>query len=99
MAETLFWTFSLVAALLFLLQAVLWAAVRMRKVTIARWRQLSRTWFVCGILLFAAASAAWVWGDAAMKGRAAPAGIMGGLFNALIALFHQRVVTILSRRK
>jgi len=90
-----FWACAGLSCLLFVIQSVLWTAMRMRKISVARWTVWARRIRLVGCLLLAIGAILWI-GDGNAR-TAALFAIFGGGMNALVASFHLAVVSYLSR--
>jgi hypothetical protein len=91
------WVLGGTSIVLFILQGVVWALFRLRRVRVATWQKLSSVWLVCSMIVMVTGMALVVGGDPLLRPGAA-IGILGGLFNALIVLLHRWTVQVLQKR-
>lgn len=81
----------------FVLMYGAWIALRLHKLSVARWRGYQRLWLRLGIVLILVGG-----GVQAFAPQAAhPAGVValiGGVLNTLVAVFQGRIVDILTRK-
>jgi hypothetical protein len=79
------------ACVLFLLESVLWMALRRKKVSVGRWRTLTRRILLGSVLLLGTGAGIWLLGPPLVR-AASWLPILAGGFSALVATFHLAVV-------
>ena len=98
MGTYLYWTLVAVVLPLFLAQQVCWVALRLEKLTLGRWRRLTKTWFLIALGALAVGILTALLGSSmAEAAEVARLGITGGALNALVAGLHWRTVTLVQR--
>ncbi len=80
----------------FVIMYVAWIALRLKKMRLARWRRYQRLWFYLGVTLMGTGAILHLLGPLEAH-VAANTALIGGMLNALVALFQGRIVEVLTR--
>jgi len=93
----LWWLMAAVAIPLFIVQFLCWLGLRLRRISVQKFRRLARTWLVVGLALLVTGGLLWSFGPPAAL-KAALVGVLGGTLNALNAALHLWIVDVLTRK-
>ena len=80
----------------FLIMYVAWIALRLKKMRLSRWRRYQRLWFYLGVTLLGTGAIFHLFGPEEAQ-VAANTALLGGMLNAVVALFQGRIVDVLTR--
>ena len=96
-AKFFFYVAAFCALTPFVVMYAAWIALRLRKLSVARWKGYQRIWLRIGVILLLAGGSIYAFAPPEAHPSAFVA-ILGGALNALVAVFQARIVEILTRK-
>ncbi len=94
--DVMFYVAAVLSLPPFVVMYVAWIALRLKKMSLARWRRYQRLWFYLGITLMGMGALFHLFGTEEAKPAAFTA-LLGGVLNTVVALFQGRIVELLTK--